>query len=138
MALKVLSGVLVLTDTVSGTATVNFTRHQLSGDVSASRSQRHSVGPDGPYNGDPAYLAVPREITIVESADFKDHPGAEDHGLFDRIDDPTEKERFVINSTVSEDQLEIRWRVTSTGDPRNKSVSQSHIPEISYMVVGET
>jgi len=137
MALKVLSGILVLSDTVSGTATVNFTRHRLSGDVHINSSKRHGMGPEGPFNNDPAYIAVPREFMVVESADFKDHPGNEDHGIWDRIDDPGETERFILNTAVSSDQLEIRWNVRSTGDPKNKPVSQSRILEISYMVVGE-
>lgn len=137
MALKVPSGVLSLSDTTSGTATINFTRHQLSGDVRVNRSQRHGMGPEGPFKGDPAYITVPREFVVVESADFKDHPGSEDHGLFDRIDDPTETDAFILNSTVSEDQLEISWRVNSHGDPAGRPRSQSRIHEISYMVVGD-
>ena len=138
MALKVLSGILVLSDKVSGTATINFTRHQLSGDVNVRASKRHGFGPEGPFQGNPAYITVPREFTIVEAAAFKAHPGNEGHGLFDRPDDPTETERFKVDTKVSEDQLEIVWRVISRGDPENKPTSQSLISEISYMVVGET
>ena len=133
MALRVLSGVVATSNWHEGNFTVNLTRHEVTGDVRITR--RQSVGPDGVFNGTPGYIAVPREFKIIESPDFKDHPGDEDHGLFDRVDDPVETDLFEVNSTVTEDTLNIRWRTLATGDP--KQATRSQLREISYMVVGE-
>lgn len=137
LALKLLSGILVVSNTQSGTATIDFTRHHITGNVHRTRSRRQTMGPIGSFKDAPCYIVVPREFKVVEAADFKDHPGNEDHGLFDRIDDPTEHDKFTINSNITKDGLEIFWHVASFGDPRGRPRSQSRIYEISYMVAGE-
>lgn len=64
------------------------------------------------------YVAVLHELKIIESADFKDHPRDEDHGLFDRPDGTIETDLFEVNSTIIEDMLNISWRILATGDPK--------------------
>ena len=113
MAIRVLSGVLVTRDHASGTATIHFNDHRVTGTLTRA-DKTQELGPSGRFEHAPCKVVAMREIKIREgeSLDYRD---VETDYL--RIDD----------TVINRDRLEIEW-LASGG---------SRIEEISYMIIGE-
>ena len=114
MALRALSGILVTRGHRSGSATIHFSDHSVTGTLDRAEKTQE-VGPSGRFLSVPCKIVSLREIWVYDRGgrtDFPDRPGFE-----------------INDTTINRDYMEIEWRVTGS--------ERSDLEEISYMIIGE-
>lgn len=129
MALKVLSGVLVVNEEArsGGSATVSFTDNRVSGD--AVMHHRAMIGGAERFREKPCRITTMREFTIQEDAEKRP-------SNFSNLGDPqdeVERETIVLDTSCTEDTPFVKWRGhdSSLG-------AKPEVREISFLVIGET
>ncbi len=112
MATRALSGILVTRDHPTGTATIHFSDHSVTGTLDRAHKTR-TIGPDGRFTSLPCKMVALREIKFRESGEGRTG--------FPR------SYGFNINDTrLDRDSLEIEWEGVN-----------AIIEEISYLIIGE-
>lgn len=123
MAMRVLSGIIIPRSGYrqSGSATIDFHPHRISGDVTQPNSSDiEEVGPDEPFNSEPCKTVSLRRIRF----DDQDHSRPSEAVNVDKkdfnIDDSFDRTR--------RNSLTVSWDTDGSG---------AEIREISYMIIGD-
>lgn len=126
MAMRVLSGLIVPTANSrhSGTATIDFQPHTVSGDVvQPPNHHKEGVGPNRPFTSEPCKILALREIRFRDT-DTASFGGSSSHTELWDIND-----NFLPNNTeeTRKTGLVVSWEARRDAE----------VHEIAYMIVGE-
>ena len=112
MAIKIMSGILVTRDHPTGTATIHFDEHEVTGTLGRAHKTR-TIGPSGSFSSPPCKMVALLEIGFRESGEG-------------RTRFPRSYSFNIDDTRLTEDFLEIRWEGVN-----------GRIEEISYLIIGE-